>query len=56
MARGCRAYPGADRVAVTVTVSFSMRSSVMSARWLTAIDYDEPPYMRKPPLDGWMDW
>ncbi|MFD0745846.1 hypothetical protein ACFQ1L_31460 [Phytohabitans flavus] len=26
------------------------------AQWLTAIDYDEPPYMRKPPLDGWMDW
>lgn len=26
------------------------------ARWLTAIDYDEPPYLRKPPLDGWMDW
>jgi hypothetical protein len=29
---------------------------VMSARWLTAIDYDEPPYLRKPTLDGWMDW
>ena len=26
------------------------------AQWLTAIDYDEPPYLRKPPLDGWMDW
>jgi len=26
------------------------------ARWLTAIDYDEPPLLRKPPLDGWMDW
>lgn len=25
-------------------------------RWLTAIDYAEAPYMRKPPLDGWMDW
>lgn len=25
-------------------------------RWLTAIDYDEPPHLRKPPLDGWMDW
>jgi hypothetical protein len=25
-------------------------------RWLTAINYEEPPYMRKPPLDGWMDW
>ncbi|GAA3209283.1 hypothetical protein ACFO1B_51480 [Dactylosporangium siamense] len=25
-------------------------------QWLTAIDYDEPPYLRKPPLDGWMDW
>ena len=25
-------------------------------QWLTAIDYNEPPYMRKPPLDGWMDW
>jgi hypothetical protein len=25
-------------------------------QWLTAIDYDEPPHMRKPPLDGWMDW
>jgi hypothetical protein len=25
-------------------------------QWLTAIDYDEPPYMRKPGLDGWMDW
>jgi hypothetical protein len=26
------------------------------AQWLTAIDYDEPPLLRKPPLDGWMDW
>jgi hypothetical protein len=26
------------------------------AQWLTAIDYDEPAYLRKPPLDGWMDW
>jgi hypothetical protein len=26
------------------------------SRWLTAIDYDEPPYTRKPTLDGWMDW
>jgi len=26
------------------------------ATWLTAIDYDEPPHQRKPPLDGWMDW
>lgn len=26
------------------------------ARWLTAIDFDEPRYMDKPPLDGWMDW
>jgi hypothetical protein len=25
-------------------------------QWLTAIGYDEPPYMRKPGLDGWMDW
>ncbi|MEU4620818.1 hypothetical protein AB0G04_12685 [Actinoplanes sp. NPDC023801] len=25
-------------------------------RWLTAINYDEPPYLRKPSLDGWMDW
>ncbi|GGN44641.1 hypothetical protein FHR83_004544 [Actinoplanes campanulatus] len=25
-------------------------------RWLTAIDFDEPPYLRKPSLDGWMDW
>jgi hypothetical protein len=25
-------------------------------RWLTAIDYDEPAYLRKPPLDGWLDW
>ncbi|MEU8662734.1 hypothetical protein, partial [Actinoplanes philippinensis] len=24
--------------------------------WLTAIDFDEPPYLRKPSLDGWMDW
>ncbi|MFC4063297.1 hypothetical protein [Actinoplanes subglobosus] len=24
--------------------------------WLTAIDFDEPSYLRKPPLDGWMDW
>jgi hypothetical protein len=24
--------------------------------WLTAIDYDEPPHLRKPTLDGWMDW
>ncbi|HWS38294.1 MAG TPA: hypothetical protein VN408_36845 [Actinoplanes sp.] len=26
------------------------------ARWLTAIDYDEAPYLRRPPLDGWMDF
>jgi hypothetical protein len=26
------------------------------SQWLTAIDYDEPPHLRKPPLDGWMDW
>ncbi|GAA4960121.1 hypothetical protein [Actinoplanes utahensis] len=26
------------------------------ARWLTAIDFDEPRYMGRPPLDGWMDW
>ena len=26
------------------------------AQWLTAIDYDEPPHLHKPPLDGWMDW
>jgi hypothetical protein len=26
------------------------------AQWLTAIDYDEPPHIRKPTLDGWMDW
>ncbi|MCU7728152.1 hypothetical protein ODJ79_30925 [Actinoplanes sp. KI2] len=26
------------------------------AQWLTAIDYDEPPHLRKPTLDGWMDW
>ena len=26
------------------------------AQWLTAIDYDEPPHLRKPSLDGWMDW
>lgn len=26
------------------------------AQWLTAIDYDEPPILRKPALDGWMDW
>jgi hypothetical protein len=26
------------------------------AQWLTAIDYDEPPHMRKPTLDRWMDW
>lgn len=25
-------------------------------RWLTAIDFEEPPYLRKPSLDGWMDW
>jgi hypothetical protein len=25
------------------------------AQWLTAIDYDEPPHLRKPGLDGWMD-
>jgi hypothetical protein len=29
---------------------------VPGSRWLTAIDYDEPLYLRKPPLDGWMDW
>ena len=27
-----------------------------AVQWLTAIDYEEPPYLRKPPLDGWMDW
>jgi hypothetical protein len=26
------------------------------SRWLTAIDYDEPPALRKPPLRRWMDW
>ncbi|SDT39078.1 hypothetical protein [Actinoplanes derwentensis] len=26
------------------------------ARWLTAVDYEEAPYLRKPPLDGWMDF
>jgi len=26
------------------------------AQWLTAIDYDEPLHLRKPTLDGWMDW
>ncbi|GLY07907.1 MULTISPECIES: hypothetical protein [Actinoplanes] len=26
------------------------------AQWLTAIDYDEPPHLRKPSLDGWMNW
>ena len=26
------------------------------ARWLTAIDYEEPLLLRKPGLDGWMDW
>ncbi|GAB2601587.1 hypothetical protein Aab01nite_63630 [Paractinoplanes abujensis] len=25
-------------------------------QWLTAIDYDEPAILRKPSLDGWMDW
>ena len=25
-------------------------------RWLTAIDYEEPLLLRKPGLDGWMDW
>ncbi|NMO51933.1 TraB/GumN family protein [Actinoplanes sp. TBRC 11911] len=25
-------------------------------QWLTAVGYDEPPYLRKPTLDGWMDW
>ncbi|MEV0902472.1 hypothetical protein [Actinoplanes sp. NPDC049802] len=25
-------------------------------RWLTAIDFEEPPYLRRPSLDEWMDW
>ncbi|GAB3835122.1 hypothetical protein ACFPIJ_11405 [Dactylosporangium cerinum] len=29
---------------------------IPEVQWLTAIDYDEPAYLRKPPLDGWMDW
>lgn len=29
---------------------------VPPAQWLTAVDYDEPPHLRKPSLDGWMDW
>jgi hypothetical protein len=29
---------------------------VAEAAWLTAIDFDEPPYLRKPSLGGWMDW
>ncbi|MEU4164971.1 hypothetical protein [Actinoplanes sp. NPDC026670] len=30
--------------------------AVAEEPWLTAIDFDEPPYLRKPSLDGWMDW
>jgi hypothetical protein len=26
------------------------------SQWLTAIDFDEPPHLRRPTLDGWMDW
>jgi hypothetical protein len=26
------------------------------ATWLTAIDFDDPPMMARPGLDGWMDW
>lgn len=26
------------------------------SQWLTAIDYDEPPHLRRPTLDGWLDW
>ncbi len=26
------------------------------AHWLTAVDYDIPAHLRRPPLDGWMDW
>lgn len=26
------------------------------ARWLTAVDYEQAPYLRRPPLDGWMDF
>jgi hypothetical protein len=29
---------------------------VVEEAWLTAISFDEPPYLRKPSLDGWMDW
>ena len=29
---------------------------VRGSEWLTAIDYDVPPHLRKPTLDGWMDW
>jgi hypothetical protein len=30
--------------------------AVAEEAWLTAIDFDEPPYLRKPSVDGWMDW
>jgi hypothetical protein len=48
---------GAAHMPTVVQELTSQRYRVMpGAQWLTAIDFDEPPYMRKPPLDGWMDW
>jgi hypothetical protein len=48
---------GALHMPTVVQELFTSGYRVMpGAQWLTAIDFDEPPYMRKPPLDGWMDW
>jgi hypothetical protein len=48
---------GALHIPAVVRELVKLRYRVMpGAQWLTAIDYDEPPHIRKPPLDGWMDW
>ena len=48
---------GALHMPTVVRELIKMGYRVMpGAQWLTAVDYDEPPHLRKPTLDGWMDW
>ena len=48
---------GALHIPIVVRELAELGYRVMpGTQWLTAIDYDEPPHLRKPTLDGWMDW
>jgi len=48
---------GALHIPIVVRELAKLGYRVMpGTQWLTAIDYDEPPHLRKPTLDGWMDW